>query len=51
MLASDDDFTGLPRGQADMLRMGKAMFDRNHNGKLEPDELADLMKLIATQIK
>jgi hypothetical protein len=51
MLASDDDFEGLPPAQANMLRMGKNMFDRNHNGKLEPDELADLMKMVATQIK
>jgi len=51
MLASDDDFEGLPPNQANMLRMGKNMFDRNHNGKLEPDELADLMKVVATQIK
>jgi hypothetical protein len=51
MLASDDDFGGIPPAQANMLRMGKNMFDRNHNGKLEPDELADLMKFIGTQIK
>ena len=51
MLASDDDFAGIPKQQADMLKMGKNMFDRNHNGKLEPDELADLMKFIRTQMK
>jgi hypothetical protein len=51
MLESGDDFSGLPARQAEMLRMGVAMFDRNHDGKLDPEERAALLQFIGTQFK
>jgi hypothetical protein len=51
MIDSGDDFSALPARQAQMLKMGITMFDKNKNGKLEPEEKEALMQFIRTQIK
>jgi Ca2+-binding EF-hand superfamily protein len=37
--------------QATNLRRAVAVFDRNHNGKLEPEELAALMQYLRGSVK
>ena len=37
--------------QAEGIRAAMAMFDRNHNGKLEPEEKEALMKAIGAMIR
>jgi mono/diheme cytochrome c family protein len=51
MLINGDDFSGLPGRQVEMLRQGIILFDKNHNGKLEPEEREAFMKVIRTQIR
>jgi mono/diheme cytochrome c family protein len=45
------DFSELPRGQASMLRLAIARFDRNGNGKLDPEERTALLQFLRTQIR
>ncbi len=51
ILIEGGDFDGLTRRQAEMLLAGVVMFDKNHNGKLDPDERAALMQFIAGNVK
>ena len=51
MVDAGGDFSGLPPRQAEMLRMGMTMFDKNHNGKLEPEERDAFLQFVGTQIK
>lgn len=46
-----DDFSALNPRQAGNLRRAVAAFDRNHDGKLEPDELAALMQFLQGSVK
>ena len=46
-----DDFTGLSPKLVENIRGAMAMYDTNHNGKLEPDEREALMKFIAGFVK
>jgi len=46
-----NDFSGMNQRQAERIRAAMAMFDRNHNGKLEPDEKEALMKAIGAMIR
>jgi hypothetical protein len=46
-----NDFSGLNPRQAERIRAAMAMFDRNHNGKLDPDEREAFMKAIGAMIR
>ena len=51
MVAQGDDFAGLNQGQAARLRTAMAMFDTNHDGKLDAEERDRFMKFIDPYIK
>src|SRR5438270_13968632 len=46
-----NDFSGVNQRQAERIRAAMAMFDRNHNGKLDPDEREALIKFIEGSIR
>jgi hypothetical protein len=51
MFREGDDFSSLSPQQAANLRRAQAAFDTNHNGKLEPEELAALMQFLQRSVK
>jgi hypothetical protein len=51
MIKADDDFSSLNRQQAANLRRAVTMFDANHDGKLDADELAALMKFLQGMVR
>jgi len=51
MVAEGDDFSGLNRCQAAWLPLAVAMFDANHQGKLDAEERARFMKFNESYIK
>ncbi|HEY1339710.1 MAG TPA: hypothetical protein VGF59_19490 [Bryobacteraceae bacterium] len=51
MLATGDDFAGLPPRQVEMLRTGVTMFDKNHDGKLDDEERAAMMAFISKMMQ
>jgi len=51
MVAEGDDFSGLNSRQAASLKTAMAMFDANHDGKLDAEERAKFMKFIDGYIK
>jgi mono/diheme cytochrome c family protein len=46
-----NDFSGINPGQAQRIRAAMTMFDRNHDGKLDPEEREALMKFLAGAIR
>jgi hypothetical protein len=46
-----NDFSGVNPRQAERIRDAIAMFDKNHDGKLDPDEREALMKAIGAMIR
>jgi len=51
MIREGDDFSSLNPRQAANLRRAVAAFDKNHDGKLEPDELTALMQFLQGSVK
>jgi len=51
VVAEGDDFSGLNRCQAAWLPLAVAMFDANHQGKLDAEERARFMKFNESYIK
>jgi Ca2+-binding EF-hand superfamily protein len=51
MIREGDDFSSLNPRQAANLRRAVAAFDKNHDGKLEPDDLSALMQFLQGSVK
>jgi hypothetical protein len=51
MIRDGADFSTLSPNQAANLRRAVTAFDRNHNGKLEPEELEALMKFLQGTVR
>ena len=51
MIREGDDFSTLNPRQAANLRRAVAVFDKNHDGKLDPEELAALMQFLQGSVK
>jgi mono/diheme cytochrome c family protein len=51
MIRDGGDFSSLSPRQAENLRRAVTAFDSNHNGKLEPEELAALMKFLEGTVR
>jgi hypothetical protein len=51
MIREGDDFSSLNPRQAANLRRAVAAFDKNHDGKLEPDKLTALMQFLQGSVK
>ncbi len=51
MIRDGNDFSSLGPRQASNLQRAVAAFDRNHNGKLEPDEMEALMKFLQGMVR
>jgi hypothetical protein len=51
MIREGDDFSTLNPRQAANLRRAVAAFDKNHDGRLDPEELAALMQFLQGSVK
>ena len=51
MIRDGNDFSSLGPRQASNLERAVAAFDRNHDGKLEPDEMEALMKFLQGMVR
>jgi hypothetical protein len=51
MIRDGNDFSSLGPRQASNLQRAVAAFDRNHDGKLDPDEMEALMKFLQGMVR